>query len=142
MSKRRNEETGKTFEVGYGRPPKGTQFQKGQSGNPTGRRKDAEKKRVESRETIASLIAREGQRLVTYIKDGKTFRAPTIDVIIRRLHQESLNGNINAAKMALLLHKKVELENPPLMETPDFSEMSQEKIAKWYKKWAATPTNH
>jgi hypothetical protein len=27
------------FEVGYGKPPKGTQFKKGQSGNPSGRSK-------------------------------------------------------------------------------------------------------
>ena len=29
------------YEVGYGKPPKGRQFQKGVSGNPTGRPKKA-----------------------------------------------------------------------------------------------------
>lgn len=106
MSKRRNEETGAVFDVGYARPPKDWQFQKGQSGNPSGRRKNAEQKRVVAPDTIISLIAKEGQRLITGTENGKTFKAPTLQVLIRRIHNRALNGDMNAAKLALAMNER------------------------------------
>jgi len=44
------------YEVGYGRPPKNGQFQKGRSGNPAGRRAEQERFASVLREELASEI--------------------------------------------------------------------------------------
>ena len=51
--------------VGYGRPPVHSRFRKGQSGNPTGKRRHGEAERVEA------LIRQEVHRLVT-VREGDT----------------------------------------------------------------------
>lgn len=45
-----------TYDVGYKRPPKRTQFQKGQSGNPKGRPKEAKSLNTIVRETLLAKI--------------------------------------------------------------------------------------
>ena len=37
-----SEITNKDYDVGYGKPPRSSQFQKGKSGNPSGKRKPGE----------------------------------------------------------------------------------------------------
>jgi hypothetical protein len=51
--------TAKKYEVGYGRPPTQSQFKKGRSGNPTGRRRYTESERAQQ------LLREEGARVLT-----------------------------------------------------------------------------
>lgn len=72
--------------VGYGRPPKATQFTKGLSGNPRGRpRKEL------GRRSIAARVLGEMQRLSGQPK-GSRVRFTTIEVIVMTLKQLTAAG--------------------------------------------------
>jgi len=49
-------EDGPAYEVGYGRPPKATRFQEGQSGNPTGRRQGSKKLATLARKALNETV--------------------------------------------------------------------------------------
>lgn len=59
------------YDVGYGRPPKQTQFRKGQSGNPKGRPKGAKAFNTIVRETMTAKLrirTAQGRKNVTHVQ--------------------------------------------------------------------------
>jgi predicted site-specific integrase-resolvase len=80
-----------SYEVGYGKPPKCTRFQKGVSGNPKGRPKKAP-------DFDAELI-RESKSLITINDNGRRTRISKFQGIVKQLTNEALTGNISALRM-------------------------------------------
>jgi len=58
-----NEEFTDDYEVGYGKPPKKSQFPKGTSGNPTGRPKKAR--------DLGATLLREANSPITIVESGQ-----------------------------------------------------------------------
>lgn len=85
--------------VGYRRPPKASQFKKGQSGNPRGR-----PPRSPGRRATAERVLGETQRLAGLPK-GARVRFKTLEVIVMTLKQMTAAGN---AKAVLLYTRFVE----------------------------------
>jgi Family of unknown function (DUF5681) len=81
--------------IGYGRPPKATQFKKGQSGNPKGRPKG-------SRPIGAVLQEILGQRIAV-TENGRTRRLPALEVMLRRLANDAMRNEPVALKLMLSL---------------------------------------
>jgi hypothetical protein len=79
----------KDHEVGYGRPPKETQWKKGQSGNPNRRRSARDRSTVE-------MIERLFLKTMEITLYGKTKKVPTLEVIVRLISQKALSGDRRA----------------------------------------------
>jgi hypothetical protein len=84
-----------SYAVGYGRPPKATQFKKGQSGNAQGRPRG-------SRPVGAVLQKILGQRIAV-TENGRTRRIPALEVMLRRLANDAMRNDPAALKTVLML---------------------------------------
>jgi hypothetical protein len=84
------------YEVGYGKPPKKSQFQKGVSGNPTGRPKKA-------RELGAALL-REANSLITIHENGRNIRQSKHDVAVKVLLNGAMKGKSSDQRLYFSLY--------------------------------------
>jgi hypothetical protein len=100
------------YEVGYGRPPKKTQFKPGRSGNPKGRSKGAKNEDTIFRDIINMKIAMS--------VGGRTRKVPLLKAVWTRVADDALKGNARA--VALLLNRCRLLEGV----APENSELDQD----------------
>ena len=81
------------YEVGYMKPPKHTQFQRGQSGNPNGRPKGTKNLKTDLAEELQEHIAlREGGARRTVSKQR---------AMLKRLMERALQGDTKAASLII-----------------------------------------
>jgi hypothetical protein len=76
--------------VGYGRPPRGSQFKPGQSGNPKGRPKGRKNESTILREILQQKIGMRGQ-------NGRVRKISVMEGIHRKMADDALKGDIKAA---------------------------------------------
>src|ERR1700755_1453677 len=75
-------------EVGYGKPPKDTQFRKGVSGNPKGRPKKCR--------NFYEVLIRESESLMPITENGQRKRLSKDEVAIKQLINQAIRGNTSA----------------------------------------------
>jgi len=91
-------EVKRDYKIGYGKPPRGRPFQKGQSGNPRGpRRKD-----------MSALLTAALKEPVYATIDGKRRKITKRQAIVTQMVNESASANLRATKMLLDMMKEVE----------------------------------
>lgn len=90
---------GADYDVGYGKPPKHTQFRKGQSGNPKGRKKG-------SRGLKTDLDAALSQKLTITVA-GRKRKGTTQELAMYALAVKAATGDMRAAKALADLVLKV-----------------------------------
>ena len=91
-------EVKRDYKIGYGKPPRGRPFQKGQSGNPRGpRRKD-----------LSSLLIAALNEPVYATIAGKRRKITKRQAIITQMVNESASANLRATKMLFDMIKEVE----------------------------------
>lgn len=79
------------YEVGYGKPPKHTQYKPGQSGNPDGRPKGSKNKRTERyMDKLADLFIRMSEREVRIKENGKVVSMPMAQVMLRAVESSAM----------------------------------------------------
>lgn len=81
------------YEVGYRKPPKHTQFQKGRSGNPKGKRK--------RRATTAELVELELDRPITITENGRTMKILKREALAKQVVQMAIKGDARIIKYFL-----------------------------------------
>jgi len=92
------------YKVGYGKPPKETQFKPGRSGNPRGRPKG-------SRNLATDLAAELGEQ-ITVREDGHSRRISKQRALIKSLMAKALQGDVRASAATLALYARVITEPP------------------------------
>jgi predicted nuclease with RNAse H fold len=93
MSKKRTGD-----EVGYGKPPKDTQFQKGVSGNPNGRPKKCR--------NFDEELIRESESLMPITENGQRKRLSKHEVAIKQLINQVISGSPSAQRMYFRLRQQ------------------------------------
>jgi hypothetical protein len=101
-------------DVGYKKPPKHSQFTKGQSGNPNGRPKGAKNKAPASLKKMNDLVIKEAYRAVTLQDKDGPISLSIFEAALRALGVKAAQGNVQASKVLINLTSKVEAEE--LME--------------------------
>jgi hypothetical protein len=79
-----NEEFTDDYEVGYGKPPKKSQFPKGTSGNPTGRPKKAR--------DLGATLLREANSPITIVENGQKVRLSKHEVALKMFMNNVMKG--------------------------------------------------
>lgn len=81
--------------IGYGKPPKKSQFKPGQSGNPKGRPKGAK--------SLKSVVQKELASKIEIRVQGKKTRTTKLEAAIMKLVNDALSGNARALSELLRL---------------------------------------
>lgn len=98
------------YEVGYGKPPKHTRFQKGQSGNPRGRPKGARNKQQPSLpgDRLKEIILDEAYRTIP-VRDGDGhIDVPMAQAVFRAIAVNAAKGQSRAQRLFTDLVSDVE----------------------------------
>ena len=106
-------------EVGYGRPPKHSQFAKGQSGNKSGRPKGSKNlKTVVEKEANAKVHIREG---------GKSKTVTKVVALFKAMLNKGIGGDTKAGQIAFGLMEKY--LPPPDTQGSDAASLTEEEIS-------------
>jgi hypothetical protein len=82
-----------TYDIGFGKPPRLTQFKPGQSGNAAGRPRGAK--------NFAAAIEEELQARVTVTENGKRKRISKREIIAKHLVNKAASGDLRAIPLLL-----------------------------------------
>lgn len=74
-----------TYKIGFRKPPKHTQFKKGQSGNPKGRPK--------GRKNFKTILEKELNSKVTITQNGKKYQMTKLEALIKRVVMQAMSGD-------------------------------------------------
>ena len=109
------------YEVGYGKPPRHTRFQKGQSGNPRGRPPGAK--------NFKTLLSDALNEPVIVTENGAHRKITKRQAIIKQLVNQSAVADWRAMKILLDLLRDIEGQSEPASpESAGFSEADEEVL--------------
>lgn len=94
-----------SYDIGYRKPPRHSQFKKGQSGNPKGRPKDTR--------NVSTILAELMTEEVLIREDGRKRRVRADKLMLMRLRHRAVTGDHKALELTLRLLKEMENTRRP-----------------------------
>jgi hypothetical protein len=88
------------YEVGYGKPPRENQFQKGKSGNQKGRPRGAR--------NFATVALRESRRIVQVNGPRGSRQVPKLEAAVMQLANKAAQGDLRAVREFVALIQRSE----------------------------------
>ncbi len=115
---------GKPYQVGYGKPPKHTQFKPGKSGNAKGRPKGAKNLKTELAEELAEKIP---------LKEaGKLKKVSKQRAMIKSLAAKAISGDSKAAALILnLVFRYLQDDTEQNAANPELTSTDKELLAQF-----------
>lgn len=83
----------KDYQVGFGRPPKASQFRRGHSGNPSGRPKGSR--------GVSAIIAKALAEKVVVTEHGQRREISKLEAAAKQLANQAAGGDQRAAKLVM-----------------------------------------
>jgi hypothetical protein len=114
----------KPYSVGFGKPPKPTQFRKGLSGNPKGRPK--------SSRNLETVLERTLKEKVVINENGVRRTVTKLEAAVKQLVNQAASGDLSAMRQLLALASSVEEEQvgPP----PRLLDQNDQKVLENFVK--------
>jgi len=124
---------GNGYTVGYGKPPKHSQFQPGHSGNPAGRRKGVRNLKTDVKRTLATPVKlKEG---------GRTRKKSTQESILMVLREKALRGDVRALNLLLEFAARFNNDTTEAGPTQPMAADDQAILAAYMAECTATATS-
>jgi hypothetical protein len=119
---------GDGYEVGYGKPPKSTRFQKGRSGNPSGRPKGSL--------NFATVLERTLLERVTVNENGQPKSITKLQAAAKQLADQAASGDLAAVRLltTLLAASAEQSTRQAGSEGPSLHEADQKVLAEMIKR--------
>jgi hypothetical protein len=120
---------GDDYQVGYGKPPRHTQFKRGQSGNPRGRPSGSK--------NLATLVTEALNEPVIIAEDGGRRRISKREAIIKQLVNRSAKADWRAITILLNIVREIEGRIEPETVESSFSTADDKVIEQMKARWHA-----
>jgi hypothetical protein len=112
------------YEVGYGKPPCHTRFEKGHSGNPKGRPSGAK--------NLSTLLNEALNECVIVAEDGGRRKITKREAIVRQIIDRSTTADLRAVKILLDVLRDTESRTQPAAPETTFT-AADEKVIEQLK---------
>ena len=114
------------YEVGYGRPPKATQWKKGQSGNRAGRPKGAK--------GFNSIVHKTLTRPIKIREGGKIRTVSSLEAMILKFAEDAMKGDPKAAAFLLSRYEPEAIRRQEIGRSEkDTKNMSAQEFSTFYQ---------
>ena len=113
-------EKGKTKRVGYCNPPAHSRFEKGKSGNPTGRPKGTL--------NVATVVARTLQEKVVVRENGKRRTVTKLEAALLQLTNKAAAGDLRAVQLLATLARSAEEREVPEAASDRSLDETEDKV--------------
>ena len=109
------------YDVGYGQPPNATRFQKGQSGNPTGRRRGSK--------NLSTILEEELEQPVVIRENGKQKTITKRRASMKQLVNKAASGEHRALQLLINYLHEIEKRSATVDDDLPLNDVDQEIVS-------------